>query len=226
MSTPASKTHPILLIAGIAVIVFSAVGVGAIMGWIPTSSSNAEKGSTAALVDKTAEAPPADSDKAKAASAETVSEKAAGKSMEAKDEPRKTVQKTHSTQKLAASDTPSTASKNEPKICGNCGVVQSVNAIEQKGEGTGLGAVAGGVAGALLGSQVGQGRGNTAATIVGAAGGAFAGNEVEKRYKATKHYEVVVRMDDGATRTFNLQHDPGLYAGDKVKVVDGNLVRN
>jgi outer membrane lipoprotein SlyB len=221
MSTHASKTHPILLIAGIAVIIFSAVGVGAIMGWIPTSSSNAEKGSTAPVAEKTA-----DEDKTKAAAAETTSEKTADKSVAPQEEPRKTVRKSQATQKIAASDNPAPASKSEPKICGNCGVVQYVNAIEQKGEGTGLGAVAGGVAGALLGSQIGQGRGNTAATIVGAAGGAFAGHEVEKRYKATKHYEVVVRMDDGATRTFNLQNDPGLYAGDKVKVVDGNLVRN
>ena len=40
--------------------------------------------------------------------------------------------------------------------------------VEQKGEGSGVGAIAGGVLGGVLGNQVGSGRGNTAATIVGA----------------------------------------------------------
>ena len=37
---PASKPlHPLAWVAGIALIVFSAVGVGAFMGWIPSSMS-------------------------------------------------------------------------------------------------------------------------------------------------------------------------------------------
>jgi uncharacterized protein YcfJ len=43
--------------------------------------------------------------------------------------------------------------------------------------GIGLGAVVGG----LLGNQVGGGRGKTIATIAGAMGGAYAGNEIAKR---------------------------------------------
>jgi uncharacterized protein YcfJ len=42
------------------------------------------------------------------------------------------------------------------------------------------GTVIGGVAGGLLGSTIGSGRGQTAATIVGAAGGAYVGNQVQK----------------------------------------------
>lgn len=42
------------------------------------------------------------------------------------------------------------------------------------------GTAIGGVAGALLGSQIGGGNGKTAATIVGAAAGGYAGNRVQK----------------------------------------------
>ena len=63
--------------------------------------------------------------------------------------------------------------------CAACGTVASIHAIALKGDATGLGAVAGGVTGAVLGNQIGRGNGNTAMTILGAAGGAFAGNEIE-----------------------------------------------
>lgn len=42
------------------------------------------------------------------------------------------------------------------------------------------GSVIGGVAGGLLGHQIGGGRGKTLATVAGAAGGAYAGNQVQK----------------------------------------------
>ena len=52
--------------------------------------------------------------------------------------------------------------------CTTCGVVQSIRYVEKKGEGSGAGLVAGGIVGGVLGHQIGSGRGNTAATIVGA----------------------------------------------------------
>jgi uncharacterized protein YcfJ len=42
------------------------------------------------------------------------------------------------------------------------------------------GTVIGGVAGGLLGHQIGGGKGKTVATVAGAAGGAYAGNQVQK----------------------------------------------
>jgi outer membrane lipoprotein SlyB len=102
----------------------------------------------------------------------------------------------------------------------------SVDITEQKGEGTGLGAVAGGVVGGLVGNQVGSGRGNTAATVVGAAGGAFAGHEAEKYLKKTKQYSVSVRMDDGTSQSFKFDKEPGFAVGEKVKVLDGKLVKS
>jgi outer membrane lipoprotein SlyB len=87
-------------------------------------------------------------------------------------------------------------------VCAQCGVVEGVRGVQRKGEGTGVGAVAGGVLGAVVGHQMGGGSGKSAMTVLGALGGGVAGNEIEKRTKATTEYEVRVRMDDGTLRTF------------------------
>ncbi|MBK8063447.1 MAG: glycine zipper 2TM domain-containing protein [Betaproteobacteria bacterium] len=109
-------------------------------------------------------------------------------------------------------------------VCANCGVIEAINLIEVKGEGSYLGMIAGGVAGALLGSQVGKGSGTTVAQVVGAAGGAYAGNEVEKRMKASKHYEVTVRLENGGSQMVSYPTDPGMKIGARVKVENGALV--
>ena len=110
--------------------------------------------------------------------------------------------------------------------CDNCGTVTHVKTIKHQGEGSGVGAVAGGVIGGVLGHQVGSGRGNTAATVVGAAGGAYAGNEIEKNKKSTTTYQVVVKLENGATRTFDYPRPTSYKVGDRIKVVDNNkLVR-
>jgi outer membrane lipoprotein SlyB len=107
--------------------------------------------------------------------------------------------------------------------CVNCGVVEAINVVEVKGEGSYLGKIAGGLAGALLGNQVGGGTGKTVATVAGAAGGAYVGNEVEKRYKTTKHYEVVVRLENGGTQTITYTEPPGFAVGARVKVENNAL---
>ncbi len=108
--------------------------------------------------------------------------------------------------------------------CADCGIIESINAVEIRGRGTGLGLAAGGVAGALLGNQIGRGTGNVVATIAGAAGGAFAGNEIEKNTKTSLRYRVRVRMDDGTYRTVSQSQAPAFAAGDKVRIVKGQLV--
>lgn len=113
---------------------------------------------------------------------------------------------------------------NADKNCSNCGVVESINAIEVRGNGTGLGVVAGGVTGALLGNQIGRSSGNTVATIAGAAGGAFAGNEIEKNIKKTMRYQVRVHMNDGTYHTTYQSYAPVFSVGEKVKLVNGKVV--
>lgn len=110
-----------------------------------------------------------------------------------------------------------------PATCADCGTVESVREISNKGEGSGLGAVAGGVLGGLLGSQVGGGNGKKVMAVVGAAGGAFAGHEVEKRMRGQTVYEVTVRYDDGRTRTFTETQPTQLQSGDRVRVSNGRI---
>jgi outer membrane lipoprotein SlyB len=107
-------------------------------------------------------------------------------------------------------------------VCHQCGTVESVQAVTQKGEGSGLGAVAGGVVGGALGSQVGKGDGRTAMTVLGAIGGGLAGNEVEKRAKAITHYRVTVKMEDGSQHVVDQAQPPAI--GQRVRV-DGQTLQ-
>ena len=107
-------------------------------------------------------------------------------------------------------------------VCKNCGVVESVQAVKVKGEGSGVGAVAGGVLGGVLGNQVGGGSGKTAMTVLGAAGGAYAGHQVEKNVNSTTVYSVQLRMDDGSVRTLQQSVPPAV--GAKVRV-EGSTLR-
>ena len=113
----------------------------------------------------------------------------------------------------------------EPKTaaCPSCGTIESIRAIEVKGDATGLGVVAGGLTGAVVGHQVGNGRGQDAMTVLGAAGGAYAGNEIEKNMKSHVVYRVTVKMDDGSFRTVSQATAPSFAVGDKVRVVQGAI---
>jgi outer membrane lipoprotein SlyB len=108
-----------------------------------------------------------------------------------------------------------------PPVCSDCGVVQNVRQVQQQGQSSGAGAVVGGVLGGVLGHQIGSGRGNTVATIAGAAGGAVVGNEVEKNRNTSTYWEVSLVMDSGKPRTFTYSSPPSVRAGDHVKLVDG-----
>jgi outer membrane lipoprotein SlyB len=112
------------------------------------------------------------------------------------------------------------------RVCNNCGTVEAINLIEVKGEGGYLGTIGGGVVGALLGSQVGSGNGRTAAGIAGAIGGAFAGRALEGHTRGSNHYEVLVRLESGATQIISFPEEPGYRVGDKVKINDGVIARN
>ena len=114
--------------------------------------------------------------------------------------------------------------------CRDCGVVRSIQQVEQKGGSSGGGAVIGGVLGGVLGHQIGSGRGNTVATIAGAAGGAVVGNEVERNRNTKTSWEVRIAMDSGDWRTLRYSAQPVVREGDRVRLVDNGrslaLVRN
>ena len=107
------------------------------------------------------------------------------------------------------------------KSCADCGRVEAIRYVEQKGQGTGLGAIGGAVVGGVIGHQIGSGRGNTVATVAGAAGGAYVGNEVEKNRRTSAYWEVRIKLDGGAMRTFTYTAQPTVREGERVKLIDG-----
>jgi outer membrane lipoprotein SlyB len=114
---------------------------------------------------------------------------------------------------------------NNAVACPDCGSVLDVRFIKKEGEASGGGAVLGGIVGGVLGHQVGSGRGKDVATVAGAAGGAYAGHQIEKNKNAKEFWQVSVKTDGGNTRYFNFDNQPSYRAGDRVKIVDKRLTK-
>jgi len=109
--------------------------------------------------------------------------------------------------------------------CGLCGTVESIRTIEVRDEANDVGTVSGGLSGAAAGNRTDSGSANTAMTFLGTVAGAITGDETERNVKKRYAYRVTVRMDDGSFRTVSLSSPPTLAVGDKVRVVEGKLVR-
>lgn len=105
--------------------------------------------------------------------------------------------------------------------CADCGVVTSLRYVEEKGQASGVGAVAGGVVGGVVGHQFGSGRGNTAMTIAGAGAGAYAGHQIEKNQNKKSYWAVSVKMDNGTVRNLTYRERPPANEGERVKLLDG-----
>ena len=250
METSTTKRmHPLTAIAAVSVTLFSLVGIGAITGLIPTSHS--QSAPTQAV--KPAEEPlrsTAAAQSTEAIPAVTVPEsKPADKPVARKTATKQAKPVEHATKpaveavKLAKDEPPVIVAQNTPPpgygpppgyppppaveppkpICHDCGVIESVREVEKIGQGSGVGAVAGGVAGGLLGHQTGGGRGKDVMTVLGAIGGAVAGNSIEKNVKKVKSYEIAIRFEDGTSRLIAQDNPPAWRSGDKVKVVNGAI---
>ncbi len=214
-----SRIHPLVATAAIAVIVLCIVAVAAITGHLPGSS--AQKAATEP-------APAALTLPAAAPAPEPVAAAPGAPAPKAQPAQRKVATASPPKRQAVAATPPvapaaQVAAAQPRAVCANCGTVTGVSEIEVKGEGSGLGAVAGGVAGAILGNQVGSGGTRTIARIGGAAGGAYAGHQVEKHMKTQKKYDVGVKMDDGTLRTVSYETPPTWRSGDRVRIVDGKL---
>lgn len=242
------KTHPMIIVAAASVTLLSLAGVAALAGWLPGSNAATMQNAAGTPLAATAPATVAKAESpatinVPAGSTITVEPKSAARRSTNTSAPRATQQAAANYEapqprytRVAASSTQPVsdngiyvenarpASNSAPAICNSCGTIQSVQEISNKGEGTGLGAVAGGVLGGLLGSQIGGGNGKKAMAVVGAAGGAFAGHEVEKRVRGETQYQITVRFDDGSTRSYNETTPTQLQSGDRVRLESGRLV--
>ena len=242
-----SQHHPLLLLAALAVVLFCLIGSAAIMGWIPSSIggnasrqlSEADRAALASNLPQSGQAvavapaaglaqlapqanyAPAPAAPAPAYPAQQLAQ-GYGPAPSQGYAPESDIDRAPAPRTVVKSK-PVQVAAAEPKWCGNCGNVESVRAIKQRAQGSGLGAAGGAVLGGLLGNQIGGGTGRQLATVAGAVGGAVVGNQVEGNMKATTSYEIRVRLDDGALRTFHQSSQPQWRSGDRVRIVKGHL---
>lgn len=239
-SLPKRTLHPMLWVAALSVTAFSMVGIAAITGTLPGSHANTPA-DTATPPAVPLAATPAPSTTATPVTPTVIPVKPAAKPVVEQrtqtvysSKPRRADDDfddgygndTRRSQRVYTSQNDTVYERPQPpQTCRNCGMIESVNVITEKGEGSGLGAIAGGVVGGILGNQIGKGGGRDLARIAGIAGGAYAGHEIEKSQRGRTTYEVNVRLEDGSLRTFRQETPPQWQAGDRVKLEDGTLVR-
>lgn len=216
-----ASLHPALWIAAIAVTLFSLVGIGAMTGLL-----SFDKNTTEAVAPSVAEPAPTPvplvqtpAPEAPPAATKPVSKPVAQKPAA---KPASSYSSKPKSSETASADVyRSDAAKPAP--CVNCATIASITPITEKGEGSGLGAIAGGVVGAIVGNQIGKGSGKDVARIAGIAGGAYAGHQIEKSQRAHTAYDIVVRFEDGSTQHFRENAEPVWRVGDKVRVENGTL---
>jgi outer membrane lipoprotein SlyB len=225
MDTPKRTLHPLLQAAAVSLIVFSAVGVAAITGLIPTSKGSAKDETPVAAAQApvlAAEAPP---------QTQTLPEappppaKKPAKKRAVHSAPRTLPAPAPAPAPATVTYEPVAQAVEAPAPAvkpGQLGYVESVREVVQDGDAKGVGAVAGGVVGAVLGHQLKHD--SKLVTLVGGAAGAFIGNEAEKRQRATRHWELTVRLDDGTIQKVRSDAAPFWHQGDRVRLLDGKLV--
>jgi outer membrane lipoprotein SlyB len=225
------RLHPLLTAAAISVTVFSAVGVASLTGLIPHSLGS-QKQESAPQEQVSLQAP------AEAAKPEPVVEQP-----EPKAAPKPAAKKPvvhRSTPKPAPvayndygtpppppyAQAPAVPVETPKPVVqpGQLATIQAVREVKDKGDATALGPIAGGIAGAVLGNQIGQGHGSKKViTVLGAAGGAFAGRAIEQQARGTTHWEIDVHRDDGANETVRSDVAPSYQPGQRVRLIDGRL---
>jgi len=99
------------------------------------------------------------------------------------------------------------------------GTVESLQEVLEPKDPGGAGLIVGGLVGGGLGSLIGGGSGRTVATVVGALGGAYAGNQIE-RSQSQMVYQIGIKYDDGTWATIRQTAPTGLRIGDRVRVTD------
>jgi outer membrane lipoprotein SlyB len=214
-SSLSSFSRPAALIGGAtALIALTAIATTLVVRPAGTVSDPAGEARSATLAAKSLLAP---ADEGRAASSKSA---AAGPTKEGAASPARASGKVVDAAPPPAAAKPSPV-KTAAASCATCGVVEAVTPFQQKGEGSGVGAVGGAVVGGLLGNQVGGGNGKKAMTVIGAVGGGMAGHEIEKRQRASTLYSVKVRMSDGSLRSVTQSSAP--LVGAKVTLEGSQL---
>lgn len=164
--TVPNRMHPLLAVAAFSVTIVSLVGAASILGLLPYSQA---KGSAAPEI--SAAAPAMQANQPLTAQVQP--------QQPPQPQPRQVVERrtvVHHTYAPARQ-----ASRNDDRTEVAQAPVQRAPAPAPAPQNSAVGIGLGAVVGGLLGNQVGDGKGRTLATIAGAVGGAYAGNEIAKR---------------------------------------------
>jgi outer membrane lipoprotein SlyB len=102
--------------------------------------------------------------------------------------------------------------------CGDCAIVESVQAVEAAPRGGVVGAIAGAIAGALLGKELGAEHTRRVLGVLGAVGGAFAGREIERQATRSTQYDVVLRRADGTLVKRRYEQAPPFSVGETIRL--------
>jgi outer membrane lipoprotein SlyB len=207
IQTKPSRIHPLVAAAAVSVILACGTGVAAMTGLLPSSKATAAAVTASPLVDTQTAKP------ATQTATQPVTQEPAPLPRAVRGHHPTTVHRSAPAQE-SVSYTPPAAPAYDPYA----GEVTAVNAVQTAQPTTGIGAIGGAVVGGLAGTQIGNGRGRTAATIIGAIGGGLAGNQIEHVVHKATTYQVQVRMSDGSVRNFNYEAAPGVAVGQKVHV--------
>ena len=121
---------------------------------------------------------------------------------------------------LAGCETTPAFQVSEPSA--RVGTVESIVQDTVQSGNAAVGTIGGAVVGGLLGNQIGGGRGQTAATVIGAGGGAFLGNQAAQRSQSFV-WRIGVRYDDGSLATIQQTAAPALRIGDRVRVTANGI---
>lgn len=171
MTQPSNRIHPLMAGAAVSVMLVSLVGIAAITGVLPNSHGAVVE--PARMASQAATVAPVFAPAQQVATAPTARDEGAR---------HKTVVHHHHVQQ--ARSEPGQQYSQAPAYQQPAPIAQPVaqtvpQPVAQNSPiGIGIGAVVGG----LLGHQVGGGNGKTLATIAGAVGGGYVGNEIAKRY--------------------------------------------
>ncbi|MBS1132964.1 MAG: 17 kDa surface antigen [Burkholderiaceae bacterium] len=103
------------------------------------------------------------------------------------------------------------------------GTIEQITAVQlASNHHQGVGAVVGGLAGLGIGSLIGGGTGRDVAMVLGAVGGAVAGNEIQKKHdKPLPGQQIIVRTGNGVLVAVTQPVNPGLRVGQGV-YIEGN----
>jgi outer membrane lipoprotein SlyB len=112
----------------------------------------------------------------------------------------------------------------EPKpaqqsVCALCGTIESIRTVEVLED-------AGPAGAAEPKGAAESGGASSQASMLDTLSNAFSGNDAARSARKRYAYRVTVRMDDGSFRAISLSSPPAFAVGDKVRVVEGRLVRS